>query len=305
MRFSLGNQIIGDVPEEHISVVTRGNQSVLFVVDLLLVLLEVRKLFQQHGVRPSGLSYFAATCFHKFRCLGFGASHLVGGFALVDCVFDLVVHVQYHLLLLFLSRGFVFVFLKIRIALYPNIIVQVICHRVEGIWVVELVLHLLLQELEVVLLEVLVEPDTVHEVLMPHTSHNWHDIDCVAVVLYLEVVCNEAVIFKADGQHALIWRYVEAKWLAVVVLRLESDRHLDGEEVEEPDVVVIASRYQKENLLILSSGAGRFLVSWCLELAHLSHSLIDGVRRLISESPSVSHALPRGINLRVHFILLF
>ena len=142
---------------------------------------------------------------------------------------------------------------------------------------------------------------------MANASHDWHYIDSVAVVLYLKVVSNETVIFKSDCQHAFIRRNIEAQWLAVVVLCFEGDWHLDWKEVEEPDVVVIASCDQEENFLILSSSADRLFVSRCLELTHISHSLIDSSGRLVSDCSRISHCLPRGIDLRylLSFTFLF
>ena len=205
MSFGLIDQVIWNVPKEHVAVVTRGNQSVLFVVDLLLVFLENRQFFQKHGIRPSSLGHFAAANLGEIGCFRFRATHLVDGFALVHCTFDLVVHVLNHLLLLFFCHILVFVFLKVCVSFNANIVVQVVCHLLEGVGVVHLVVHLLLQELEVVLLEVLVKSDAVDEVLVAHTSHNWHDVDGVAIVFHLKVICNEAVIFKADGQHTFVW----------------------------------------------------------------------------------------------------
>ena len=114
-----------------------------------------------------------------------------------------VVHVLDHLLLLFLGHIFVLVFLEVRVSFNSNIVVQVVC--LEGIRIIHFVIHLLLQEFEVVLLEILVKSDAVDEVPVAHTSHNRHDIDGVPIILHLKMIGDKAVIFKAHCQHTLIW----------------------------------------------------------------------------------------------------
>jgi len=120
--------------------------------------------------------------------------------------------------------------------------------REDGVGI-ELRVKLLLKIPQVVYLEIGVEFEARHEVPVANASHYGNDFDRQALVLYLEVVGDEGVVLKADSNHLAICADVEAKRLAVVVLALEGQRHLQSLQIEEPDVVIVARGNEEEDLV--------------------------------------------------------
>ena len=85
---------------------------------------------------------------------------------------------------------------------------------------------------------------------MSNTSHDWDNIDLLAIVLDLKVVSNKWVVFIANCHHLFIWTDVKTQRLPVVVPALVGQRHLYWLQVEESNEVVVASSHQEKDFLV-------------------------------------------------------
>ena len=75
-------------------------------------------------------------------------------------------------------------------------------------------------------LEEFVKLNALYKILVSNTSHDWDNIDLLAIVLDLKVVSNKGVVFIANCHHLFIWTDVKTQRLPVVVPALVGQRHL-------------------------------------------------------------------------------
>ena len=112
-------------------------------------------------------------------------------------------------------------------------------------------------------LEVRVEFETRYKVSMTNAAHDLNYFDGQALVFDFQVVSYEAVIFEPNGNHLPIRTDIETQWLSIMVFALESQGHLKGLEIEEPNVMIITGSDKKEDLVcalvIVSLTAARLL----------------------------------------------
>ena len=109
----LVDEVVRDIPKEHIAIIGARDQPILPIIDILLNLLLRRQLLQQRRLRLRGhrvvTAVFAAYCqsLHGFfvYLLEFNPSLIVHLLAPPDCLLDLVLDALYRLLLL---RGLLF-----------------------------------------------------------------------------------------------------------------------------------------------------------------------------------------------------
>ena len=90
----------------------------------------------------------------------------------------------------------------------------------------QLVVELLLKIPQMVYLKVVIESHAVYKVFVADTSEYWYRIHLKTVLLQVEIICDERVIFEADGNELSISTDVKAKRLTIVIFALESQRHL-------------------------------------------------------------------------------
>jgi len=102
-------------------------------------------------------------------------------------------------------------------------------------------------------LKELVKLDALDKVAMTDTPHDGNDVDRQTTITDLEMVGNERIIFVSNRKHLFIWADVKAQRLSVVITRLVCKGHLDRLQIEESDVVIVASSDQEQYLLVTSA----------------------------------------------------
>lgn len=72
-------------------------------------------------------------------------------------------------------------------------------------------------------LEVLVKPYAADEVSVTNSSHDWDDVNSVALVFDFEVIGNERIVFKPNSNHRLVRTDVKAERNTVMIPTFESN----------------------------------------------------------------------------------
>jgi hypothetical protein len=178
----LGQKVVWYIPEKYVAVVTAGDQAVLTVIVVLRELVLGRELAQKdrlvgfslHSMQKAiNFNLYLSFLLLIFRIFFMAMLSL----ALSHRALNLVFHVNYHLLLVFISSQLHLVLLQVCVALISNVILKIfsiffVCTYLVFFHDTAFVFVVRLQIVRVMLDEEMIKPDALDKVAMASTSHD-------------------------------------------------------------------------------------------------------------------------------------
>ena len=199
------NQVVGNIPKEHVSVVTSSDDAVLTIVKIFLDFLLRGKFAQKDRLA----SIEVAPCTVKNITTSFLSDpNLAVGIAFCSIPCVLSTDGTFDLLLDVSDRQLFFLHV-VRPSMITSFIEVFGDSYIVDVFLGELAwanfaLKLLRKILLVLPLKEPVKLDTANKVAMACTSHYRNDVYLVAIVFDLKVVCNKRIIFIANRKHRSI-----------------------------------------------------------------------------------------------------
>jgi len=95
--------------------------------------------------------------------------------------------------------------------------------------------------------EILIKFYALDEAVVTNSSCNRYNFNPVSLVCHLKIVGDEGVILISNSNELAVWTHFEAERTSIVVWCLERKWQTHLLQIEEPDVIIVASSYQEQN----------------------------------------------------------